>query len=324
MDNKNYENKILDAIQTLVNDAVGKASYDKTIKGVISKCMDASLGKYVVNYQDSSFYAYSNDTSQVYNSGTAVYVLVPGNDMMQTKTIIGSVNKLGTDYINLSESSAAYQEIGTSIVIPTEDTLGISSYKINGDSLVLYDRTKETNLIDVDTEGANIYFQKSNYMEIGGTFTTRLNEEQKRKGNYGLVFDIDFRNGEEIVNRKYVIDINSMTGNPYSYNYGSEQNTIFEIDGVNFYRLNSITFECKNFPKSATPYEKDIFVKDVILKALTPLTRDEIANNSLTFITKQGIYFNENDSATATRLIETEVKINRKVIPNAGGLLRYY
>lgn len=322
--NNNYENKILDAIQTLVDNAVTKAGYDKTIKAVISKCVNESTGKYVVRYQDSSFYAYSNDLDSIYSGGTPVYVLVPGNDMSQTKTILGSVDKLGTEYITLSESNAAYQEVGTSVITPNGAIPGISSYKADGDSLVIYDRTSSNNLVNVDLEGIELYFQQSNYMEIGGTFTTRLPEEQKRKGNYGLVFDMDFYNGEEIVNKQYVLDINSMTGNPYSYNLGSEQNAIFEIDGANFYRLNSITLECKNFPKSATPYTNDIFVEDIVLKALTPLTRDELANNSLTFTTKQGIYFNENDSASATRLIETEVKINKKIIPNTGGLLRFY
>lgn len=332
--NNNYENKILDAIQTLVDSAVSNAGYDKTIKAIVSKCTNESKGEYVVRYQDSSMYAYSNDLDAVYRAGTSVYVLVPGNDMTQKKTILGSVDKLGTEYISLSESDAAYQEIGSSIVTPKEGAgvLGISSYREDPttheheDILVLYDRTQasENNKINVDTEGAGIYFQTAKYVEIGGTFITKLTEEQKRKGDYGLVFDISFKNGEEEVHRNYVIDINSMTGNPYSYNYGSAQTAIFEIDGENFYRINKITFLCKNFPQSANPYTSDIFVEDVVLKALTPLTREEIGGNSLTFITKEGIYFNSNDNDDATRLIETEVKINRKVVPNTGGILRYY
>jgi len=335
--NNNYENKILDAIQTLVDNAVSKAGYDKTIKGIISKCVNESTGKYVVRYQDSTFYAYSNDLDSVYSGGTSVYVLIPGNDMSQTKTILGSVDKLGTEYISLTESNAAYQEVGNSIVTSRGDRLGVSSYTPGGDTLVIYDKdnSAEDNKVDVDIEGANIYFQNASYLEIGGTFTTKLSDEQKRKGNYGLVFDIDFRDGavdideEEIenhlINKKFVLDINSMTGNPYSYNFGSEQNIIYEIDGANFYRLNRITLECKNFPKSSTPpCINDIFVEDIIMKALTPLTRDEIASNSLTFITKQGTYFSDTDLSSASRLIETEVKIDKKVVPSTSDLLRYY
>ena len=324
--NNNYENKILDAIQTLVDNAVSKAGYDKTIKAIVSKCVNESTGKYVVKYQDSTFYAYSNDLDSIYNGGTPVYVLVPGNDMSQTKTILGSVDKLGTEYINISESNAAYQEIGTSIVTPNQNTptFGVSSYEANEDSATIYDRETTTTLVDVDTQGANIYFQKAKYIEIGGTFTTQLTEEQRRQGNYGLIFDIDFKNGDVITNKKYVVDINSMTGNPYLYNYGSTQTAVYEIDGEHFYRLNSITLKCKGFPHSATPATDDIFVKDIILKGLTPLTRDEIANNSLTFITKQGIYFSSTDASTATRKIETEVRINGKNIPSSSALLRYY
>jgi len=321
--NNNYENKILDAIQTLVDNAVSKAGYDKTIKAVVSKCVNESTGKYVVKYQDSTFYAYSNDLDSIYSGGTPVYVLVPGNDMSQTKTILGSVDKLGTEYITLSESNAAYQEIGTSIVTPNGTIPGISSYKSGGDSETIYDRTAGSNPVTVDTTGANIYFQKAQYIEIGGTFTTQLNEEQKRQGNYGLVFDIDFKDGDTITNKKYVLDIDSMTGNPYSYNLGSTQTAVYEIDGEHFYRLNSITLECKNFPHSATPYTDDIFVKDIILKGLTPLTRDELATNSLTFITKQGTYFHAGDTEETLK-IETEVRINRRVIPVNTGLLRYY
>ena len=334
--NNNYENKILDAIQTLVDNAVNKAGYDKTIKAVISKCVNESTGKYVVKYQDSTFYAYSNDLDSVYSGGTPVYVLVPGNDMSQTKTILGSVDKLGTEYITISESDSAYQEIGSSIVTPAGEIPGISSYRYHDgeheDHVVIYDADAATgNTVDVDEEGAVIYFQNAQYLEIGGTFTTRLNEEQKRKGNYGLVFDIEYKydnendpNNPTIRTQTYVLDINSMTGNPYSYNFGSEQNAIFEIDGEHLYRVKKITLECKNFPKYSSPYTDDIFVSDIILKALTPLTRDEIATNSLTFITKQGVYFSASETGNPTRLIETEVKINRRVIPTSSGLLRYY
>ena len=59
--NNNYENKFLDAMQILIDNAVSRAGYDKTIKAVVSKCVDESKGKYVVRYQDSSFYALENN-----------------------------------------------------------------------------------------------------------------------------------------------------------------------------------------------------------------------------------------------------------------------
>ena len=81
MSNRNYETQILDAIQMVVDNAVSKASYDKTIQATISKCVDEAMGKYIVKYQNSSFYAYSYNRDVTYSNGTLVYVLVPGNDM---------------------------------------------------------------------------------------------------------------------------------------------------------------------------------------------------------------------------------------------------
>lgn len=51
----NYENKILDAIETVVNNAVSNAGYDRTIQAKIISCIDPTIGKYKVQYQDSTF-----------------------------------------------------------------------------------------------------------------------------------------------------------------------------------------------------------------------------------------------------------------------------
>ena len=52
MSSRNYESQILDAIQLLVDSAVSKAEFDKTIKATISRCVDATIGKYVIKYQN--------------------------------------------------------------------------------------------------------------------------------------------------------------------------------------------------------------------------------------------------------------------------------
>ena len=59
-----YENQILDAIETIVNQRVKNAGYDKTIQAKVINCEDPTIGKYKVQYQDSNFYAYS-DSSEI-------------------------------------------------------------------------------------------------------------------------------------------------------------------------------------------------------------------------------------------------------------------
>jgi len=93
-------NQILDALDITVMNAVKKASYDKTIQAQILSCEDPSIGKYRCKYQDSVFYAYgAAGVDSNYSKGAMVYVLIPGNDMSKTKTILGSASALGVDYV---------------------------------------------------------------------------------------------------------------------------------------------------------------------------------------------------------------------------------
>ena len=50
MSSQNYENQILNAIETVAKKAIETAGYDKTIRGVISSLDDVSTGKYKVKY----------------------------------------------------------------------------------------------------------------------------------------------------------------------------------------------------------------------------------------------------------------------------------
>ena len=320
-----YEKKILDAIQMLVDNAVDKASFDKTIKGTISKCVDKQNGKYVVIYQDSSFYAYSNDTSQVYNAGTPVYVLVPRNDMTQTKTIIGSVNKLGSDYIKTVDSIDKFDVVGNTVAILSSEQ-GVCSYTENGDALILYDRTAGSSLAEIDITAANTYIKQSEYLVLGGEFRTNLSKEQRYTGNYGLGFDLNFADNTtgETVKRTYLVDVNNMLGKPYEYSKPSEQKIVFNIDGKNFINIDKIYLFCYDFPNIALDKPNDIFVSNLILEAAIPLSETELAGNKLTLIMPQGIYFDSNDSATAARQIKTEVLIDNQVVNEDSNLLKYY
>jgi hypothetical protein len=133
------ENNICEAISIIVDKAVAQASYDKTIQATVSVCEDSSLGKYKVKYQNSSFYAYSNDTDTTYSTGTSVYVLVPGNDMSKTKTIIGTVDKLGANYVATLEADESYETYGSNCIEPSE-VFRMSSYHKDDYTRVLYSK----------------------------------------------------------------------------------------------------------------------------------------------------------------------------------------
>ena len=123
-----FENMICEAIETLVDRAVEKAGYDKTIQASIVERTDATIGKYKVKYQDSTFFAYAADVSANYSKGTNVYILIPSNDMEKDKTIIGAVEKLGTDYIPTVPEKNKYDEVGSNFIEETKDGIGVCSY----------------------------------------------------------------------------------------------------------------------------------------------------------------------------------------------------
>ena len=250
MTNGNYEEKILEAVHILVENAVTNAKYDKTIKGIVSRCMDETIGKYVIKYQDSAFYAYSNNTDIRFTPGTEVYVLVPGNDMAQEKTIMGSVEKLGPDYISILEGDKKYEVVGKNCIEDNKDSFELCSYK-NDQQKILYERDSETNLIQIDTLGFDTYIKTSSAIICGGKIRTSIPAEQRFKGDYGIVFELDFIDNSdgEIVTKSYVVDINQMIGNPYDLKEEKRQYAIFNVDGKNFKSIKRIYIYQKGFSK---------------------------------------------------------------------------
>ena len=54
------------------------------------------------------------------------------------------------------------------------------------------------------------------------------------------------------------------------------------------------------------------------------ISSDELNTYALSLITKKGIYFEENEAATAKRSIEAELKVKGKLINNDTKSIKYY
>lgn len=92
---------MLDAISVVSKRLIDLQPTDKTVQGTVVACIDQTVGKYKIKYQDGYWYAYSNNTDNKYSNGSEVYILIPGGDMSQDKIIVGSTKKLGINYINI-------------------------------------------------------------------------------------------------------------------------------------------------------------------------------------------------------------------------------
>ena len=324
MNNGNYESKILDAIQIVVDNAISKAQYDRTIQATIVRCEDETIGDYIVQYQDSTFHAYSYNTDVTYIKGSTVYVLVPCGDFSLEKSIVGSVDKIGPDYISIVEGEDAYEVVGVN-TIDNKSGFGLCSYT-NPDTVILYDRDAAIDLVDLNTFAIEKYIKESNSLICGATILTKLSAEQKYKGNYGLIFSLDFKDNAtgEIVTRQYLVDVNKMTGNPYNYTIATRQYSIFDIDGKNFDSVKQISIYSCDFPKTEENKEDDIFISKIELCGATLLDPALTSSSMLSFITPQGIYFDDQDLDSATREIHAQIKIKSKAINNTSQLVKYY
>lgn len=319
----NYENNIIDAIEKIVNNAVANAGYDKTIKATIIECIDQTIGKFKVKYQDSTFYAYATSSEVTYTRGSEVYILIPGNDSGRDKTILGTVKKLGADYAVAPEGDEAYESIGNNI-LHSSSTFELCSYKTT--EKILYQRNGSNNQISLDETAATRYFTKSSALICGAIFKTTIPGQQQYRGNYGISFELMFMDnatGKNVL-RKYILDVNQMTGNPYAIKNETRQYGVFDIDGANFQYVNKISLFCYDFPYQEDNQPNDIFIKDIDFCGAVPMGNEALSGCALTFITPQGIYFDNTDAETASRTLQAQVRVKGKVVDKKSQMLEYY
>ena len=174
------ETNICQAIDIIVQRAIDQANYDKTIQATIISCVDSTIGKYKVRYQDSTFYAYSGSSDVTYTNGSNVYILIPGNDMTKDKTILGTTKKLGINYIPIAEGDEAYEPNGNNC-IETNSIFELCSYKKGKYVKVLYskDYSENENLITLNKKGIEEYIKNSTFLMCGAKIRTSLPAEQQ-------------------------------------------------------------------------------------------------------------------------------------------------
>lgn len=318
-----YDDKICEAIEYIVDNAVKKADYDKTIQANIVRTVDQTIGKFSVKYQDSIFYAYG-DPNIKYSNGAEVYVLIPGNDTGRDKTILGSTKKLGVDYVNNPESEDAFETVGANVI---KDNTSYNLCSYYAEEIVVYDAEAAINEIGLDPLAAKTYITGQGAIKCGMTVRTALPIEQQIKGNYGIIFTLTFKNkNDNNIDRQYIVDINQMTGNPYKLTYDSKQSAFFEIDKEGFVEVKRVSLFVSDFPNSVTDKTlkpDDIFISNLELCAVEKLSSDALNSYSLSFITPQGTYFDTTASQDELT-IQAQVRVKGAAIDPDSQSLDYY
>lgn len=320
-----YEEKLCEAMEYIAEKAVQNASYDKTIQATIIRCEDELLGQYKVRYQDSTFYAYAANTEITYSANTLVYILVPGNDMGNTKTILGTVKKLGSDYITLVESG--YELVGVNCIL-SEEEYGLCSYK-GEQHLVIYDKKLgEENKIIIDNVGAREYFKELTAVETKATFKTALPPEQQYRGLYGVVFYLNFKDNATgaIVTRRYELDINDIEGEPYKLSSAREQTDESELDGANFIEISKIEIFCKDFPIEDLEgdHANDIFISKLGVTGIKMISQELLDTQCLTILTPDGYIFLNEHLDSEEKTLQAQLRIKGKIINSNLSTIKYY
>ena len=342
-----FENMICEAIETLVDRAVEKAGYDKTIQASIVERTDATIGKYKVKYQDSTFFAYAADVSANYSKGTNVYILIPSNDMEKDKTIIGAVEKLGTDYIPTVPEKNKYDEVGSNFIEETKDGIGVCSYyKVNDfsfldasvqnpddgdqkDYFLIYDANE---IIDdyvtlIAETQIEKYMKDSSYLICGATFRTKLDptQIQETSGTYGIEFELIFKDSsDKLISKVYRIDNNDMEGFPYHFEKGSPQRVYFPIDGTRFVRINKIQLFCTKFPNKNNSKPDDIFVSNIILQGANRVSEEDLNGCYLTLNTPQGEFLGSSKGGKASVSLVASLKVKGQDISSDQNVSYYW
>lgn len=314
MSNTNIENAICDAVDILVSKAVEQAGYDRTIQAMVLDCVDASIGKYKIKYQDVVTYAYSTNVDVSYSKNTMVYVLIPGNDNGKDKTILGAVKKLGLDYITVVDDADRYDLDGTNI-IRQEGEIGLSSYDgyQTKHTITIYDKDSLDDQLNIDIRGAELYLKNNDNILCGAHVRTNLPVAQRRQGNYGIIFTLEFTNN---VIKTYILDIDAIQGNPYQQSGKTRQYRIFPIDSENFVSINKIELFVAQFPDNPEnkkePY--DIFFSQIELCGVYEYPESDLNSCHLSLLTPQDRYFDNIN--TKDKTVQAQVRVKGKVVDN--------
>lgn len=316
------EQNICDAVDIIVDRAISQASFDRTISAIVVECVDEIAGKYKVKYQDSLYYATSDNPSTVYNVNAEVYVLVPGNDFSKDKKILGTVKSLGANYINSVEGDEGYEYIGTNVVKKHEE-LSLCTYR--PEVIELYNADTGINRVDIDKESIEEYLRQSTHLIAGAEFKTKINKENRNYGNYGIIFGLEFDDDatQQLILKEYIVDVDNMIGQPYNLSTFTRQVEEFEINGSNFKRLKYISIFSKDFPKTSETEPDDIFIRNIEINGALQLAQSALDSYYLALLTPQGTFFSSTVPKNSISL-KAEIKIKGKVIDNSVHNTEFY
>ena len=331
MAKEKYQDAILQSISIIANQAVKQADYNKTIQATIVKCIDPTIEQYRIKYQDGYWYAYGNGSGVKYAEGSNVYILVPKGDMSENKIILGTVQKLGINYVNPISEENKYEETGNNVVtnVQTSGQFGLCSYKKGGDSIILYEENGQNNKIKINNSALKQYIRTASHLSCSFKVRTDLNAQQKYKGKYGIRFiiiqrDATVGNSSAEISKNCIVDIDLMEGNPYNFQSAITQRIFLEINSDTFKRISKVELFSEGFPvEKEELMPNDIFISSLAFQGMKLLSQEEMDTVALSFIARKGYIFEEGTTQTSLP-IQAVVRAAGQVVNDTVQNIEYY
>lgn len=283
-------NELLNAFEIIADRKIQTAGFDRTIQATITAIEDETIGEYKVRYQDASFKVYSLDTAVKYTVGTEVYVHIPVNDTGKTKTILGTVKRLGTNYNTIDNELNKYFTHQPPIVDKSSENVE-DFYVGTGESLLeKYDGVDTDNFIQL------LIKEKCQYIMIDATFDRNWTITPE-SGIYGIRVSLTYerdKTSSPLSGRwgsdgkfyqDYICSSENMIGNPYSSGKGHIY-AIYKLDENIRFGVNAIFFQSDNIAELNG-------ISNLNVKVYALDLREEDSNKySLNILTPQGTVLN--------------------------------
>lgn len=308
-------NEFLQAMQTIAQNEIKKQISDRIIQATVSSIVDEASAKYIIKYQNESFYAYYDNKKDKIPVGknVAVQITDTNGELKGRKQILYIINEGNEkDYINVLDDENKYELKSPNLIggdLNTEH--GICSYE-GTKSLTLYKKDEPSSILTITPGLFNKYLKKDYVIKVSAKFRTALNITQQNSGTYGLYITFKNTKNENADPRSLALLSNDMNGNPYLFTISSEQIKYFVFDNKDSeeWEITEIAFGCMNFPKDETKTEPDLFISNISLQMAQQLTDENLKGYYVKLTANNGIFFDaENQQLKITATVLNDGKI---------------
>lgn len=229
---QDIQDRFLDAMGVIIDGALSKLQFDKTIRAIIVDDSRRDEGIFTVENQSQRFEAYSR-TNEFYRKDDEVWIQIPQNDYKNQKIIVGrtvdetsdtpflTYKKPFDDFIQLVHLESELAQ-GPWCYYANDPTQGVLGAEVN----LMWQKSWST---------TDPYQNVNTHLGITIDVQSLLHTYRVESGDYGFYITMtgDYKDETGVVTNNYTCGYHfsnyDMYGNPYSYVLPTNQQVVIDI-----------------------------------------------------------------------------------------------